>query len=153
MDQPGDRRRAGLELGEILGVADHRLFFKVAHQAVRRAARHEVEHEEAEVKNPLRQQDEPAFQRGGLSHLDEGHEVHALVLGLFHQRADPAVVVDAGEVEFISALVGELAEGGEVGQVAGEQTFGERADDGKGGHLGHEPDMLSALRVRVRSTR
>src|SRR3546814_2445647 len=28
-----------------------------------------------------------------LRHLDEGHQVHALVLGLFHQRADPALIV------------------------------------------------------------
>ena len=38
--------------------------------------------------------DKKPLRHSGPGNLDEGHEVHALVLGLLHQRADPAVVVD-----------------------------------------------------------
>ncbi|MDT4842655.1 hypothetical protein FQZ97_765670 [compost metagenome] len=85
---------ARVDLGQVLRVADHRFFFKVAHQAVRRAARDEIQRKETEVEDPLRKEDEPAFQHSGSGDLDEGHQVHALVFCFFHQGADPAFIVD-----------------------------------------------------------
>ena len=49
--------------------------------------------ENSDQENPLRQQDHQPLEQGRLGDLDERHQVHPLVLGFFHQRADPALVI------------------------------------------------------------
>ena len=53
----------------------------------------QVEREEGEIEHPLHAEDHEPLEQGRLGDLDEGHQVHALVLRLVHQGADPALVV------------------------------------------------------------
>ena len=53
----------------------------------------QVEAEEEGEEQRLGDQHHDALEPVGARDLDEGHQVHALVLGFLHQRADPAVVV------------------------------------------------------------
>ena len=60
---------------------------------MRRARRDQVQQEEADVEDGLGQLNHQSFEPGGLGDLDEGHQVHPLVLRLLHQGADPALVI------------------------------------------------------------
>ena len=84
---------AGLDLGEVFRVADHRFLFEIAHDPMRRARGDQIQHEEQVVEDALGKDDQPALEAGRLCNLDEGQQVHALVLGLVQQHADPAFVV------------------------------------------------------------
>ena len=52
----------------------------------------EVSEGEADGEDPLGEGDEAAEEGPRLPQLQKGHEVHPLVLGLFEQSVDPAVV-------------------------------------------------------------
>jgi hypothetical protein len=83
-------------------VADHRLFLEIADDAVGRLGAQEIESKEEDIEHPLHADDHGPLEPGRLGNLDEGHEVHALIFGLVHERLDPALVVthaaQAGEV-------------------------------------------------------
>ena len=95
----GDLRRSDVggtpfvDLGQVMGIADHRLFLEIAHETMRGLRRENVETEEEHIEQPLGADDHEALEGGRLAHLDEGHQVHALVFSFVHQRADPASVV------------------------------------------------------------
>ena len=84
---------AGVDLRKVLGVADHGLFLEVAHQPVRGARGDDVQQQEESEEQCLRGQHQHAFEPARTRDLNEGHQVHALVLGLVHQGADPAFVI------------------------------------------------------------
>jgi hypothetical protein len=91
------RRHVGapalVDLLEVKRVAQHRLLLEIADDAVRGPGARQIEREESQVEDPLDGEDHEALERGRLRHLDEGHEVHPLILRLVHQGADPALVV------------------------------------------------------------
>jgi hypothetical protein len=95
----GDGRRrgvvddAGLEVLEVLGVRVHCLLLEVADDAVRELGGEEVADEVGVEEDALRGEHERALPPARLRDLEERHEVHALVLGLLEQRADPAAAV------------------------------------------------------------
>ena len=60
---------------------------------MRGARRDEVEQKKKVKNTALRDEHHARSNQVGLRDLDEGHQVHALVLGLVHQRPDPALVV------------------------------------------------------------
>mmetsp|Transcript_55326 Transcript_55326/g.135504 ORF Transcript_55326/g.135504 Transcript_55326/m.135504 type:complete len:349 (+) Transcript_55326:279-1325(+) len=94
------RRRGGLPLPEapvVDGLEDprvrvHGLLLEVPHEAVADVRVHEVGQEEGGHEEALRHHDGRPEHRPGLLQLDEGQQVHPLVLGLLEQRVDPPVV-------------------------------------------------------------
>ena len=129
VDGDGRRRRvldlAGLEVLEVLGVRAHGLLLEVADEAVRELGGDEVADEVGVEEDALRGEHEGALPPPWLHHLQEGHQVHPLVLGLLQQRADPA-----------AALL-EAAEGAQVEQHAAHHP----------GHPGHRLQQQRVARV------
>ena len=87
------RHFAGVDLGQVLRIADDRLFLEIADHAVCYARGEQVEKEVEVVKHQLRGRDQHPFQPRRLGDLDKGHQVHAFVIGLFDQLADPALII------------------------------------------------------------
>lgn len=81
-----------LEVGDGERVRQHGLFFQVAHEAMAGARGDEVGEEHGVEEDALGAQDHDLHEPAGLGHLEEGEQVHALVVRLFEQRLDPAVV-------------------------------------------------------------
>ena len=84
---------AGLEVLEELGVRVDGLLLEEADDAVRELGGEELTMEVGDEEDALDGDDEGALVPLWVRHLHEGHQVHALVLGLFQQRADPAAAL------------------------------------------------------------
>jgi hypothetical protein len=84
---------AGVDVPEVLGVGVDGLLLEVSDDAVRELGGDEVAEEVGVEEDALHGEDERALVPRRLGHLHEGHEVHALVLGLLQQHADPAAAV------------------------------------------------------------
>ena len=84
---------ARVDLRQILAVAEYRLSLETADDAVRGCWADEVKSQKPDVEYPLYGKDDEAFEGRWLCHLDEGHKVHALILGFLHQDPDPPIVV------------------------------------------------------------
>ena len=107
---------------------------------MRRTRRNKVKQEKANVENPLREHDNEPLEKSRLGDLDEGHQMHALVLGLLHQRADPAVVIDHAP-QAVQMLDGAADHAGNSGHgfqhnCAVPITFGEKSIGSPAQHLG-----------------
>lgn len=74
------------------GVGVHGLLLDVADEAVASLGADEVRQEEGVVHDPLGDHHRETEDGAGLLELEEGQQVHPLVLGLLQQRVDPPVV-------------------------------------------------------------
>ena len=88
------RRATFIDFLKIERVAEHRLFFKIADDAVCSPRRHKVKQEKANIENPLREHHDQPLKKRGLRNLHKRHQMHALVFGLLHQCTNPAIVID-----------------------------------------------------------
>ena len=64
---------SGIDLFQVLSVADDRLFLEVTDDPVRSLGRNQVKHEEEIVEHPLGDKDQKPLQPTGLNDVDEGH--------------------------------------------------------------------------------
>ena len=87
------RRAAFVDFLEVQRITEYRLFLKIANDPVCSARRDQIQQKKSCVENPLREEDDQALKSRWLCDLDERHQMHPLILGLFQQRANPAVVV------------------------------------------------------------
>ncbi len=71
------------------GVGENCFFFQVADKTMADPGRHQVGQEHAIVEDPLRSEDHEPHKATWFSHLHEGEEMHALVIGLFKEGFDP----------------------------------------------------------------
>lgn len=113
----------------------HGLLLKVPDEAVANLGADEVCDKHGVEVDALRADDEYLHEPARLAHLEEGQEVHALVVRLLEQRLDPAVVaLQTPERVEVSQHAGHHARHGRDGleedETAEPLCFGQ----GLGGH-------------------
>ena len=86
------RFRAAVQFSEVLGVTVDRLFLKITNEAVRGLWRKQLEQKKQVVENALGDQNQQALEPRRLGDVYKCHQVHALVLRLIQECADPAVI-------------------------------------------------------------
>ena len=83
---------AVVELEQAAGVGVDSLFLKVADEAVADLGRNEVRNEHGVIEDALGTEHDESHEPAGLVHLEEGQEMHSLVVRLLEKRLDPALV-------------------------------------------------------------
>lgn len=88
-------------------VGVHGFFLEVADEPVGDFRRDQVAEEHGVEEDALRSQDERLHEQTWFAHLHEGEQVHALIVGLFEEGLDPAVVpLEASERVQVSEHTG-----------------------------------------------
>lgn len=82
-----------IHLSQVLGVRNDRFFFKIANNPVCRARREQVEEEVGVVERELRDRDDHPLKQCRIGDVDEGHQVHPLILGFVEEGADPSLIL------------------------------------------------------------
>lgn len=86
------REIAAFDLSNRPRVCMHGFFLEIADEAVHNTGVQKVGHEEGVEEDALRTNDHELHEPAGLAHLHEREEMHSLVVALFEECLDPAVV-------------------------------------------------------------
>lgn len=86
------RDHSRINVREHLGVRAAGLLFQIAHKSMRGLGRCHIQHEKRIEENALCSDDEKTLEQCRSADLDPRQQMHALILGLFEQFHDPAVV-------------------------------------------------------------
>lgn len=85
-------QRSLVHLLEASRIRMNRFFLQVGHEPVADPRRHQIGDEHGVVEDALRGKDHQAHQPARLVEVEEGQQVHPLVVRLFEQRLDPSLV-------------------------------------------------------------
>ena len=83
---------AMIELKQATGISVNSLLLEVANEAVANLGGEEVRDEHGVVEDALGTEDDESHEPARLVHLEEGEEMHSLVVGLLEEGLDPALV-------------------------------------------------------------